>query len=276
MTRARVTIALRAVAAPEAAEPAAGSPAEPCLDGVIDPIVTPVRDVYLDAQRGACLRDELTVALRGHALIDTPGFYGALGGDVAVGARLVVGKAHELSAQLRAIDYAFVQNAVNKVSHAGLGPLVLGAAAGGELGAGARAALVLQLELPYTREQRDTAQISGQLQGVATGRLSRSLVLHTRLGALGLVATSEGGRTRRLALRAGADLAWQVRTRLALQAGVDTAAGWHAGLDHVLVRAGLHWRPGGGAWRLRTGLGLPRGGNERTNVVFDVGLVREL
>ena len=55
--------------------------ADPC-EAVRDPVVTPVRDAYLDTQRSACLRDEAFVALAPHVLIDKPGFHGALGGDL--------------------------------------------------------------------------------------------------------------------------------------------------------------------------------------------------
>jgi hypothetical protein len=247
-----------------------------CASAVNDPIVTPVRDVYLDGQRGACMRSELSVGLGGHALIDTPGFYGSLGGDLALTGRLVLGKAHELSAQLRVLDFAFVQNAVNKVTDAGFGPLVLGVAAGASIGTGALATLHARIELPYTRDEMDTLRTSGELGGAVTGRLARAWLVHVRLGGLGMFASSVAGTTRRFALRAGADLAWQLRRRVALHAGTDVMAGWDAGVDHVLVRTGVHWNPRGGAWRLRAGLGLPVAGGDRTNAVIDLAVVHGL
>src|SRR5688500_168490 len=237
--------------------------ADPCDANVIDPHVTPVRDVELDVQRSACLREDISLRVLSHALIDTPGFYGNLGGNLSLGGRLIIGKAHELSAQLRVVDYTFVQNAVNKVGNTGFGPLVLGAAAGDTIGAGARGALVLQVELPYTRDQMDTLRTNAALTGVVTGRLTDSLLLHTRLGALGMHASSEAGSTRRLAFRAGADVAWHVRTRVALHAGSEISAGWYGGFDHVLLRAGVHWKMTSGwceyrnDWRLRAGVGAP-------------------
>jgi hypothetical protein len=249
---------------------------DPCADAVVDPIATPVRDVYLDAQRSACMRTELSAGVIAHALIDTPGFYGTLGGDLALGGRMVVAHRHELSAQLRVVDYSFVQNAVNTIDNTGFGPLVLGAATGAQIGDGARGALALQVELPYTRDQMDTFRTSAQLSGLVTGRLTPSLVLHTRLGALGMHASSVAGSTQRLALRAGADLVWQVSARFAVQGGSEVAAGWHGGFDHVLVRAGVHWQVGHTAWRLRTGVGLPVGGAERTNAVVDLAVVHGL
>jgi hypothetical protein len=244
---------------------------EPCDSAVIDPIVTPVRDVDLDAQRSACLRQELSARVLGHALIDTPGFHGVLGGDLALAARLAVRDSIELSAQLRVVDFAFVQNAVNKTTNAGFGPLVVGAAYGFT-----RTALVAQLELPYTRDDMATLRISGALGAVYTGPLTTTLVLHARLGVLGMHAESLAGSTNRLALRAGGDLAWHLRTRLALQAGADISAGWYGGFDHVLLRAGVHWQLSRTDWRLRAGIGAPLGGSERTNAVVDLAIVHGL
>jgi hypothetical protein len=245
--------------------------ADPCDSAVIDPIVTPVRDVDLDAQRSACLRQELSAGLVAHALIDTPGFHGVLGGDLAIAGRLRVREYLELSAQLRVVDFSFVQNAVNKTTNTGAGPLVVGAAYGFS-----RAAIVAQLELPYTRNEMDTLHVSGALGVVYTGPLADELVLHARLGALGMHAESVAGGTNRLALRAGTDVAWHLRTRLALQAGAEISAGWYGGFDHVLLRAGVHWQMTATDWRLRAGLGAPVGGSERTNAVLDLAVVRGL
>jgi hypothetical protein len=170
-----------------------------------------------------------------------------------------------------------VQNAVNKVTNTGFGPLVLGAAAGTFIGAGARAALALSLELPYTRDNMETVHISGQVAGLVTGKLSRRVILHGRLGALGMHAASTAGMTHRLAFRAGTDVAWHLRHRFALHGGAEMSAGWYHGFDHVLVRAGIHWRmTRGGDWRLRAGVGAPLGGAERTNAVLDLALVHGL
>jgi hypothetical protein len=250
---------------------------DPCDSEVIDPIVTPVRDTDLDAQRAACMRQDVSARVLSHALIDTPGFHGVLGGELAIGGRVIIRKAHELSAQLRVVDFTFVQNAVNKVTHAGFGPLVLGAAAGGVIGTGARGAVALQLELPYTRDNMDTVHVSGQLAGLVTGRLAPRMILHGRLGVLGMRAASLAGTTHRLAFRAGTDIAWHLRRRVALQAGAEMSAGWYHGFDHVLLRAGVHWRmTRGGDWRLRAGMGAPLGGAERTNIVVDLAVVHGL
>lgn len=256
--------------------PATAFADDPCAQPVVDPIVTPVRDAYLDAQRSACLRDEVSAGLDTHALVDTPGFHGVLGGDLALGGRLVVHKAHELSIQLRLVDYEFVQNAVNKSTNAGVGPIVFGGAAGKPIGDTARAALVVRVELPFTRDQMDTLRSAGELGGVVTGFVGHAVTLDARLSALGMHASSLAGSTSRLAFRAGTDVVWQPRTTVGLQAGAELMAGWSKGFDHVLLRAGVHWAVHGGPWRLRSGIGAPVGGSERTTAVVDITVLHDL
>ena len=247
---------------------------DPCATAVTDPVSTPVRDVMLDTQRAACVRQDVSAGVLAHALIDTPGFYGTLGGDLALGGRLVVATHYELNAALRLVDVAYVQNAVTKTTHAGIGPITIGAVAERAIGRGARGALVAQLELPYTRDNMDTVHVSGQLTAVVTGRLSTRWLLHGRLGTVAMAASSLGGDTDRIALRAGADAAWQAGTRVSLQAGAEASAGWYHGFDHLLLRAAVHWRMAD-RWRLLAGLAVPTLGDERTNAVLDIGIARD-
>lgn len=252
------------------AEPA---PSPPCADAVTDPVVTPIRDARLDTQRSACMRQTLSAGLGAHALIDTPGFHGVLGSALVLGGSVIVAKAHELSAELSLVSYEFVQNAVNKVTSLGVGPLVLGGAAGTSIGERGTAAVVLRVEVPYTRDDLDTTRTSAQLAGVVSGMLSRHVVLHTRLASIGSVATSTGGTTKQLAFVAGADLAWHVGAPVALDLGADVMGGWQAGFDHLLLRTGVHWRPRERTWRLRIGIGIPVAGAERTTGVLDAAFV---
>jgi hypothetical protein len=247
--------------------------APPCEHPVTDPVVTTLRDARLDTQRSACMRQALSAGIDARALIDNPGFHGVLGGALVIGGSVIVAKAHELSAELSLVSYEFVQNAVNKVTNVGLGPLVLGAAAGKPIGEHGTAALVVRVEVPYTRDNVDTMHTSAQIAGVVSGMLSARTVLHARLASIGSVATSAGGTTEQLAFIAGADLAWHVRTPVALDLGADVMAGWKASFDHLLLRTGVHWRPTGYAWRLRVGVGIPVAGAERTNAVFDAAFV---
>jgi hypothetical protein len=271
----RVLAILTLLGGVAAADPAAVTEGDPCVDSVGDPAATPIRDVGLDMQRSACLRSELSAAVTTHALIDTPGFRGMLGGDFGIAGRLVVRADLELGVRLRIVDYTFVQNAVNKVTETRYGPLGFGAAYGTRLGPRGRLAVVLAGELPYTRDDMDTTHAGGELTGVVTGELASRWLLHARLGAVGAIASSTGGTLYRLGLRAGADLAWRVLRRLTFLGGVETQAGWNGGLDTVMLRTGVHFRPTG-AWRGVIGIGAPLGGNERTNAILDLGIARDL
>ena len=257
------------------AAPAAADELDPCRDAILDPVTTPVRAVAIDAQRTACLRDELGGHLAASALIDTPGFRGVLGGELRLLGRTRLGRQFELDAGLRILRYSYVQNAVNKVTTTQLGPLTVGGAWAGDLGDGARLALVGLVELPYTRDELATMHTSGELAGVVTAALTARSVLHARLGMVAAYATSAGGDTGRVALRAGADLARQLGRTLALHAGVEAQAGWYRGLDHLNLRAGAHARFAG-PWRAMIGVGVPVGGEERTNVILDLGIIRDM
>jgi hypothetical protein len=252
-------------------------PTDVCDHAIVDPIVTPVRDAYLDAQRSACFRNELSAGLDAHALIDTPGFHGVLGGDLALGGRMVIKKAHELSLHIRVVDYEFVQNAVNKVTNTGVGPIVIGAAAGKPMSDTSRIAAVLRVELPFTRDNMDTTRSAGEVGVVVTGWLGHRFVLNARLSLLGMHASSTAGSTSRLAFRAGTDIVWKPQTRnVAFQAGADVMAGWTHGFDAVIARAGIHWAIHGGPWRFRSGVGVPIGGTERTNAILDITVLHDL
>jgi len=255
--------------------PLAAAPRDPCRDSILDPVATPVRDVGIDAQRGACLRNEIGGGLLASALIDTPGFHGVLGGGLNAKGRMRIGHSFELDLGLRIFRYQFVQNAVNKVTKVQTGPVTLGAMWAGRLGDGSRVALVANVEIPGTRYEQDTTHVAGELTVVASAAISEATVLHARLGALGSTAFSAGGRTHRFALRAGVDLTRAFGQRLSLAGGADVEAGWYAGLDHVNVRLALHLRLTG-PWRGQLGVGLPVGGEERTNAIIALGVVRDL
>src|SRR4051812_43517818 len=76
----------------------------------VDPVGLPWRDTGLDAGRGACPRPGVSAMLGGHALIDTPAFYGTLAGDLALTLRLTY-RGVEWSVAVRAPTVTFVQNA---------------------------------------------------------------------------------------------------------------------------------------------------------------------
>ncbi|MBA3453707.1 MAG: hypothetical protein H0T42_11500 [Deltaproteobacteria bacterium] len=266
-----VVIAIGRVASADELSP----PYDPCRDSILDPVATPVRNVAIDAQRGACLRDEIGTGLLASALIDTPGFHGVLAGELRLGGRTRIGRAFELGFGVRVLRYSFVQNAVNKVTKVATGPITLTAARAGQLGDGARVALVGTIEVPGTRYDQETTHVSGELTGVVSAAMTEHVVLHARLGALAATASSAGGRTHRFALRAGADLSRALGRRLAVAGGADMEAGWYGGLDHVNLRVSLHLRFTG-LWRGQIGMGIPVGGEERTNAILHLGVLRDL
>lgn len=270
----RIVIAAM-VALSARAAPAVADDLEPCADAILDPIATPLRDAALDAQRGACLRDELRIDALATALIDNPGFHGVLAGDLRFAGRTRVGARFELDVGVRALRAAFAQTAVNKVTDVTLGPVTVGGMYSVPLGVGAQLALAAHLELPYTRDDVDTLHVATDAGAAVTARLTRRTFLHARLGAIAAHASSAGGSTNRLALRAGTDLVREIRGRLTLHAGADVAAGWYVGLDHVLVRAGVQVRFGR-RWRGVAGFGVPVAGDERTTLVVDLGIARDL
>ena len=120
-------VALTGVARIAAAD-APPAETDPCRDSILDPVSTPVRDAAIDAQRGACLRNELGASLLAGALIDTPGFRGVLGGELRIDGRIRLGSSVELTLGVRIFRYVFVQNAVNKVTNVDTGPVTIGGA----------------------------------------------------------------------------------------------------------------------------------------------------
>lgn len=248
-----------------------------CEEQLVDPVVTSLRDAAIDAQRSACLRSELALHVPISALIDTPGFYGELGGGLQLGGRYVVREKLELSANVRLANYHFVQNAVNKATETQIGPFVVGAAYGRRWGVSALA-IAGTLELPYTRDNLDTMHVSGALTLMAMNRLGARTTLHSRLGFVGGRAWSLGGSTGRMAFRAGLDLVRHTRwSRWAFDLGAEIQAGWYDGFDGTTIRAGMQRRFGfWGRYRGALGVGVPLGGGERTNAIVDIGVIRDL
>ena len=171
--------------------------------------------------------------------------------------------------------YLFVQNAVNKVTNIDAGPVTVGGAWAGRLGDGAQVALTGTLEVPGTRYDQDTTHVGGELTAIVSAAITDHSVLHARLGGIAVTASSAGGRTNRLALRAGADVTRTLGHRLSIAGGADMQAGWYAGLDHVNLRGALHMRVHG-PWRGQIGFGVPVGGEERTNLIVHLGVLRDL
>jgi hypothetical protein len=111
------TFAVSAGAAPVAADGV-------CGDAIDQPIAVPWRDAGFDAAPGACPVADVALAVRGRALIDTPAFYGTLGGDADAAVRQRAGAHVAWGLAARAIDVTFIQNAVWTIVAPTVGPLV--------------------------------------------------------------------------------------------------------------------------------------------------------
>lgn len=247
-----------------------------CEYELVDPVPTPLLDAGLDDQRAACLRTEIGLSTTTHFLIDPEEFHGHVGGDAILDLRHVFHRELELGARLRVIDVGYVQTAVNKELETQYGPLIVSAAWGRRLAPSARFAIVGTAEIPYTRDETETLHTGGELTGLVTGALSEHWTLHARLGAIGAVADSEGGTSKRLAMRAGVDIGWRsAGSRIGLLTGIETQAGFTGGLDVVMLREGFQLHVGQ-LYRLISGLGIRLTGEDHTNVIFVLGAAREL
>ncbi|MCB9561150.1 MAG: hypothetical protein H6708_12150 [Kofleriaceae bacterium] len=257
---------------------AAPARADVCDDAVIDPAPVALRAGGFDGGRSACLRSDLDLRLDAHALIDTPGFYGTLGGGLRLGVRFVERVGFEWGATLQVADVTFAQTAVLAVTEAGYGPVGLHAAvsrATSLAGRDLRLGGVVGFELPFTRSALDASSAGGQLAGLATWEASDRVVIHGRLGVLGWYGASAGGTSTRGAIAASADAAVRTWSWLRAFGGLEVQGGWYGGgLDHVALRLGAHWRLRG-PWQLDAAAAAPLVGAERTDVAFTFGLRHE-
>ena len=78
--------------------------------------------------RRACPRTEVGVGTRARAVIDTPGFYGAIGADALVFASAALSPRLEVFGTLEAFHFQFVQTATLTATSGTLGQLTAGAA----------------------------------------------------------------------------------------------------------------------------------------------------
>jgi hypothetical protein len=273
---AAATVAVALAAAPATAEPLAGAPCEEHID---DPVPLPWREGGVDAPRGACLHAELSARLGGHALIDTPGFYGTLGGELTLAARVVESSWLEWGLGLRLLDGVFVQNAVLSVTELGYGPVSAHVAIGADgslAGRRARRAAYVRADVPFTRASLDSHSGALQLGVAETLMLGPRLRLHAHVAVLGWYGASTGGRVTRASVSGSLDAAWRPIRWMTLLAGADVQGGWYGlGLDHVAARVATHWRVRG-LWRAEFAAGLPLAGAERTDLGFALGVRRDL
>lgn len=257
MARARAVIVLVAalLAAPAAR-------AEDC----VRPAEVALRDADLGAPRAPCVERRVYTRLRALALIDVPDFYGTLDAAAAIGVRWPVGPV-EGSAELRAVDWRFAQNASLAASEVGVGPLTAGVLL--PLGDGLAAAT--RVTLPFTDSTRDVPAGAAEIALHAATRPRPSLTVHGTLAGVGWLATpSDGGATGRLSTALSTGIAWTPARWIELLAGVEAQIGWYdLGLDHALARGGVRL-----VWRCHAFdllAATPLAGDERTDLVLVVG-----
>lgn len=250
-----------------------------CGDAIDQPIAVPWRDAGFDAAPGACPVADVALAVRGRALIDTPAFYGTLGGDATLAVRQRAGAHVAWGLAARAIDVTFIQNAVWTIVAPTVGPLVAHGSYGVDLRLAdrpLRLAALGQLALPFTRTDVDGSTGAAQLAGLASWRAGARWRAHARVAALGWYGRAVTGTSTRAAALAAIDLGWRARRRLSLDVGVDAQLGWYrGGLDHLAVRVGAAWRLAR-CWRLGVAAGAPLAGVERQDAAVTLGVARDL
>lgn len=250
---------------------------DPCADELVaSPLAPALRDTGLDRTRGACLADTVDTRARGAAAVDLPDFYGTLAGSFFLERRYRLLPELELQAGARAVDYRFVQNAVVTADEWSIGPVWLGATIGDRRRPGGRLlrlAYGLRFELPYTDSNYvDTPVVAARPEVAGALALARTLALHGRAAGLLWLARPPGDVETRRALLGSADVVWAPWRVLAASAGVEAQTGWTgAGLDHLLVRGGLRV-PLGCSARLDLAAAVPLAGEERTDVVVELGV----
>ncbi len=280
MSRLSLALALAlALALPPAVAAADETAAQACEDHIDDPLPMGWRESGIDAPRSGCLHADVGADLSGRALIDTPDFYGTLGGDLTLRVRITDSDHFEWGFALRALDAVFVQNAVLTVDELGYGPISAHAALGGRHTLGGKPlarAFYARLEAPFTRSRLDGSSGALQLGAAGTWLVAEFVRLHGHASALGWYASSNGGRDGRAAVGSSIDVSVRLYGWLSVSGGADVQLGWYGvGLDHVAVRAGAHWRVKG-LWRTQLVAGLPLAGAERTDVAFSLGVRRDL
>lgn len=253
-------------------EPHLYSEHDACEYELVDPVPTPLLEAGLDDQRAACLRTEVGLSTTTHVVFDPEAPEGHVGGDAILEVRHVFHRELELGARLRVVDVA---NA-DAEPETEYGPVIASIAWGRRLAPSARFAIVATAEVPYTRDRTEAVHTGGELTGLVTGALSEHWTLHARLGAIAAIEDSDEATSRRLAMRAGVDLAWRsAGSRIGLLSGIETQAGFTGGLDTVMLREGFQLHVGQ-LYRVISGFGIRLTGEDRTNAIFVLGAAREL
>jgi hypothetical protein len=199
-----------------------------CSDPIVDPVAVPVRAGGFDLTRSACLRADFQSRIGAHALVDTPDFYGTLGGDLFVGVRFLEEMGLEWGATIRVVDVTFAQTAVVSATETTYGPISVHGAVSKPHSEAFHVGGMLRVELPFTRAVGLPTTSGAQLAGLVTYAAHERVAVHGRAALLGWFGTSAGGTDLRGAGVLSADASIRTVRWLRASAGLELQAGWSA------------------------------------------------
>jgi hypothetical protein len=151
------------------------------------PVAMGFYDADTVSARRACPRTEVSLGARLDATIDSPDFFGAIGGTALLSASYAQTETRELFVTLEALRYDYIQNAVIKQSEFGLGQLTVGASQIVAQGGSWATATSARLMLP-TSTLSDVSVFGLDVGQALTFRLRDTVELHGFAGADGSAA----------------------------------------------------------------------------------------
>ena len=222
--------------------------AETVCDNARHPGLTdgPVTIGYADAELGtghrACLRDEIGLGERAGAIIDTPGFYGALNADTLLTATHVFARRFELFGALELVHYQFAQNATLKGSSVGLGQLTVGGAFQALAGRAWAVTPYVRLELPTSSDAPDVRTVGGELGVAVDFRPYRKVMFHGYLGGDLTAGLSAAPSLVRGGAQADVGVQYSPATWIGLVLDLRLALGHRAALDWLAPAVAFRFR----------------------------------
>jgi hypothetical protein len=250
--------------------------ADLCDDAVEDPVAVGLRDGGFDRTRGGCRRGELFARTVGAAAVDGISTDGAIGAELDVGGRFVLGPA-EWGLGLRLIQMTRIDVGETTETDWSYGPIEVGGAIGGDAVLAGRElpwVVFAIAEIPYTREELDLVTGAAQVGVAASLAAHEWVALHARVAGLAGFVSGGDDDDRNAAVVGSVDGTLRTLPWLVVGAGAEAQAGWLGGLDHVAIRGGVHWRIRG-PWRVEVGAMVPLAGDEPTDLVAVIGLRRD-
>lgn len=254
--------------------------AEPCArwSGALPsgPLQVGFFDGDVGRPRRVCARSELALAGGGSAILDTPNFYGSLGGGAQLQGSWAIAADAELFAAIEAVHFRFVQNAT--LTHTYLGP-GLTSIGGTWRRAGTEnlaVATTARLTLPtafglYRNAWPVAADVGAAFQWIVHPMLSA----HGGFGGVGMGALGGADPGLRLGFQLLAGVEVRPWERLSLVADVSTLLGWADAVDQLTAAAGLRGDIGWG-FGVEAAAMLPLAGSTRTDFAGALRISRRL